>query len=99
MAEERAGKDGHRAYRREVPWVRKDAENGGDEDHRGRDEKTQQVEIAIDAFILTFHCACSFRSQNVKPSRSTTSPRSTAIDWLKIGPAKTKVWNSPFSPH
>src|SRR5581483_7483759 len=38
------------------------------------------------------------RSQKTKPSRSTTSPRRQATGALKIGPAWTNVWNSPFSP-
>jgi hypothetical protein len=37
-------------------------------------------------------------SQKTKPSRSTTSPVSQLIGSVKIGPAWTKVWNSPFSP-
>jgi hypothetical protein len=40
----------------------------------------------------------SSTSQKAKPSRMLTSPTSTAIGSLKIGPACTKVWNSPFSP-
>ncbi len=38
------------------------------------------------------------RSQKTNPSRSTISPRSQAIGSARIGPAETKVWNSPFSP-
>src|SRR4051794_15686362 len=38
------------------------------------------------------------RSQKAKPSRITLSPSSTGIGSEKIGPACTKVWNSPFSP-
>ncbi len=41
----------------------------------------------------------SVRSQKTKPSRSTTSPVAYTIGSEKIGPAWTKVWNSPFSPH
>ena len=37
-------------------------------------------------------------SANTKPSRTTMSPSAQAIGRLKIGPAWTKVWNSPFSP-
>ena len=39
------------------------------------------------------------RSAKTKPSRSTTSPTSTAIGRENIGPAETQEWNSPFSPH
>jgi hypothetical protein len=38
-------------------------------------------------------------SQNVKPSRRTTSPFAHRTGTLKSGPSVTKVWNSPFSPH
>src|SRR5229473_2591994 len=34
----------------------------------------------------------------MKESRSTISPGQTGIGLWKIGPSKTKVWNSPFSP-
>ena len=38
------------------------------------------------------------RSQKTKPSRSTISPVSQGMGSAKIGPAQTKVWNSPCSP-
>ena len=37
-------------------------------------------------------------SAKTKPSRSTTSPSRTGTASENIGPALTKVWNSPFSP-
>src|ERR1035441_4777956 len=38
------------------------------------------------------------KSQNQKESRQTISPKENFTGFLKIGPSKTKVWNSPFSP-
>src|SRR5712692_9308123 len=38
------------------------------------------------------------KSQNQKESRQTISPNENFIGFLKIGPSKTNVWNSPFSP-
>src|SRR5262249_3867382 len=98
IAKERAGKDGHAADGCEVHGMRKDANGCGDENQHGSDYQLRGVQTAIDIFIFDFHRSCSFKSQNMKPSRSTSSPRRTAIVLLKIGPPKTKVWNSPFSP-
>ena len=38
------------------------------------------------------------RSRKIIPSRSTTTPVKHGMRFAKIGPAWTKVWNSPFSP-
>jgi hypothetical protein len=39
------------------------------------------------------------KSQNQKESLKTLSPTENLTSSLKDGPAKTKEWNSPFSPH
>jgi hypothetical protein len=53
--------------------------------------RSEQIRI-----LRLLHAAV--RSQKTNPSRSTISPVSQAIGSAKIGPAETKVWNSPFSP-
>src|SRR5438105_15449533 len=39
------------------------------------------------------------RSAKAKRSRTKVSPNESGIGQLNIGPAYTKEWNSPFSPH
>src|SRR5437764_15480982 len=39
------------------------------------------------------------RSAKAKRSRTKVSPNEIGIGQLNIGPAYTKEWNSPFSPH
>src|SRR5207244_12652685 len=39
------------------------------------------------------------RSAKAKRSRTKVSPNEIGIGELSIGPAYTKEWNSPFSPH
>jgi hypothetical protein len=42
-----------------------------------------------------FHSAGN-KSQNQKESRQTIPPKENFTGFLKIGPSKTNVWNSPF---
>src|SRR5260370_14602741 len=51
------------------------------------------------SFYTVFTLLCrGLRSANTNPSRDTVSPTSTNKSCWNIGPAYTKVSNSPFSP-
>ena len=51
------------------------------------------------ALRLTPHASFASTSQKLnRSSRSTTSPRRMSSGCENIGPAKQKLWNSPFSP-
>src|SRR5215471_5102896 len=73
----------------------------GRNDNDGQ-SKQQSIEQGFFLRYFSFHfaapCVAGNKSQKTKPSRWTTSPVRIGIGQRKMGPSKTKVWNSPFSP-
>src|SRR5260370_5609195 len=81
--------------------MRKYEERGSEQNETQNREKAQESSIRI--VIHTVEQSFSpwesgTKSQKTKESRSTTCPVTTGTAERKIGPSKTKVWNSPFSP-
>src|SRR6266702_2279883 len=100
VTQDGAGEKRHGAHGREIPWVRGDAQGGGEQDHTEREQRAIEQTFILRNFRIHFVSSISGnKSQNTKPSRFTTSPVRTGMGEWKMGPSKTKVWNSPFSPH
>src|SRR5580704_15552165 len=84
--------------------MRHDTHDGGENDHY-RGENGAKHEDVSGRFILEHDLSQTSsgdfpgnRSRKMKESRWTTSPRVKPMGREKMGPSKTKVWNSPFSP-
>src|SRR5260370_2132705 len=80
--------------------MRSDAQSSGEQNQGESEQRAVEQIFFLRHFGVHFvdSSICGKRSQNTKPSRFTTSPVRTGMGDLKIGPSKTKVWNSPFSP-
>src|SRR5882757_11434933 len=104
IAKHRAGEERHGADGREIPWMRHNAQHGGENDHYSGENGAKYENMSGRFFLEHDSSQTSLRafpgnrSQKTKESRRTTSPRVKSTGREKMGPSKTKVWNSPFSP-
>src|SRR5215469_9435489 len=82
--------------------MRQDADHSRKDDKAQNDHRAQDLGLATCSYFGEHGCSPSTigsKSQKTKESRSTTWPARTRTGERKMGPSKTKVWNSPYSPH
>src|SRR5258708_37882294 len=91
------GNGDHRAARKEQAALIENSAHGGGRPPKHADQLICVTHISSLGERGDSHL-WHLSSAKTNPSRSTISPVWTGIGLENIGPAYTKVWNSPFSP-